>query len=185
MISDQDQSHTATAGRQAFLSTTARRCLGWAAAALVSLALVTGIYLTWQKQIRQEQLRWAQEAARQGDFDRAITNYSEAIRLNPQGADAYYYRAYAYWKKGDLDRAITDLSEAIRLNPQDALAYHNRGNAYSAKGDLDRAITDLSEAIRLNPEYTLAYHNRGNAYSSKGDLDRTLADYTKANRLRP
>jgi len=76
-----------------------------------------------------------------GDFDRAIADLSEAIRLDPKYAEAYYGRGLAYGNKGDLDRAIADYSEAIRLDPKLAAAYNNRGNAYKNKGDFDRATS--------------------------------------------
>jgi tetratricopeptide (TPR) repeat protein len=120
-----------------------------------------------------------------GDLDRAIADYSEAIRLDPKYAVAYYNRAIAYKAKGDLDRAIADYNEAIRLEPKDARAYDYRGYAYQAKGDLDRAIADYNEAIRLEPKDALAYNNRGNAYQAKSNLDRAIADYDEAIRLDP
>ena len=119
----------------------------------------------------------------QGDLAHAITDSSEAIRLNPQYADAYYNRGTAYHDQGDLARAIADYNEAIRLNPQDALAYLNRGVAYRAQGDLARAITDYSEAIRLNPQYALAYSNRARAHDQLGDAARAKADLAEATRL--
>ena len=120
-----------------------------------------------------------------GDQDRAIADYTEAIRLNPQFANAFDNRGNAWRAKGDTDRAIADYTEAIRLNPQDADFFINRGNAWRAKGDPDRAIADYTEAIRLNPRLTVAYNNRGVAYRAKGDLDRAIADCTEAIRLNP
>jgi tetratricopeptide (TPR) repeat protein len=79
-----------------------------------------------------------------GDLDRAIADYTEAIRLDTKYAVAYYNRAIAYKAKGNLDRAIADYNQAIRLNPNDALAYDYRGYAYQAQGDLDRAIADYN-----------------------------------------
>ena len=58
-----------------------------------------------------------------GDFDRAIADFSEAIRFDPKYAEAYYLRGVVYGNKGDLDRAIADLNEAIRLDPRSAVAY--------------------------------------------------------------
>src|SRR6267154_2690128 len=86
-----------------------------------------------------------------GDYDRAIADCNEAIRLDPQYAPAYSNRGNAWSGKGDNDRAIADLNEAIRLDPRYASAYYNRGNAWSEKGDNDRAIADHNEAIRLDP----------------------------------
>src|SRR5262249_21929950 len=62
------------------------------------------------------------------DYDRAIADYSEAIRLNPQYALAFDNRGNAYWNKADYDRALSDYNEAIRLDPKYASAYYNRGN---------------------------------------------------------
>src|SRR6516165_1783137 len=53
-----------------------------------------------------------------GDFDRAIADLSEAIRLDPKYAEAYYLRGVTYRNKGDSDHAIADFSEAIRLAPE-------------------------------------------------------------------
>jgi Tfp pilus assembly protein PilF len=111
------------------------------------------------------------------DNDRAIADYTEAIRLGPRDADAFVGRGSAYSNKHDYDRAMTDYNEAIRLDPKSASAFTGRGNVYGDKGDYDRAIADLTEAIRLDPMYALAYTNRGLAYEKKGDIARARADF--------
>jgi tetratricopeptide (TPR) repeat protein len=120
-----------------------------------------------------------------GDNDRAIADYSEAIRLDPKSATAFKNRGIAYLEKGDNDRAIADYSAAIRIDPEDANAFNSRGVAYRAKGDPARAIADYNEAIRLDPKSAMAFDNRGNAYHAKGDNERAIADYNEAIRLNP
>jgi tetratricopeptide (TPR) repeat protein len=51
------------------------------------------------------------------DYDRAIADYSEALRLDPVFALAFYNRSCAYRDKGDNDRAIDDYIHAILLDP--------------------------------------------------------------------
>jgi tetratricopeptide (TPR) repeat protein len=124
-------------------------------------------------------------ADRKAVYDRAIADYTQAIRLDPNFAEAYNARGNAYHHKKDYDRAIADYSQAMRLDPNFAEAYNARGLAYSDKGDYDRAIADLDQAIRLDPDLAMAYFNRGGVYYEKGDYDRAIADYSQAIRLDP
>jgi hypothetical protein len=83
-----------------------------------------------------------------GDYDRAITDFSAFIRLSPNSVAAFNERGWSYAKKGDYDRAIADYTEAIRLDPVwSALPYYNRGSAYEKKGELDKALADFREAL--------------------------------------
>src|SRR5580693_6159990 len=82
---------------------------------------------------------------RKGQLDRAIEDFDEAIRLNPNFAEAYVKRSIAHALKGQFDRAIEDFDQAIRLNPNNVAAFLDRGNEYRAQGDFDRAIADYSE----------------------------------------
>jgi tetratricopeptide (TPR) repeat protein len=52
------------------------------------------------------------------DYDNAVKDFSEQIRLDFKKAVAYALRGRARQKKGDVDLAIADLSEALRLDPE-------------------------------------------------------------------
>jgi tetratricopeptide (TPR) repeat protein len=124
-------------------------------------------------------------AAQRQAYDRAIADFTEAIKLDPNSSIAYQERGDAYYYKGDNDQAIADYNQAIRLSPNVASTYNSRGDTYRAKGDHDRAIADFTQAIRLDPNVASTYNNRGLAYGQKGDHDRAIADYTQAIRLDP
>lgn len=83
------------------------------------------------------------------DYDRAIGDFTEAIRQNPNYAAAYFNRGVAYFGKQDYDSVIADYDQTIALNPNLAAAYGNRGNAYRAKGELDHAQADFDRAQAL------------------------------------
>ena len=125
------------------------------------------------------------EHFQQGDNNKAIEEYSKAIRLDPHEGKAYFNRGLAYDNKGEFDRAINDYNAAIRLDPQDADAYYNRGVCYYNNDEYDKAIADNHEVIRLDPQYANAYFNRGRAYHQKGDIDKAIADFDVAIRLNP
>jgi Flp pilus assembly protein TadD len=119
-------------------------------------------------------------ARNQGNYDQAIINYNEAVRLEPKDAATYNSRGLTYYKKGDYDRAIANYNQALALDPSFADAYYTRGAAYLAKGNYDRAIADCGEALKLDPNFDAAYASRGIAYFAKGDIDRAFADYNQA-----
>ena len=52
-----------------------------------------------------------------GQFDRAIADYDQAIKLNPQYARAFLMRSRTYEALGLTDQSKKDREEALRLNP--------------------------------------------------------------------
>jgi tetratricopeptide (TPR) repeat protein len=129
--------------------------------------------------------KWNDTTQRQVLYDRAIADFTHAIRLDPNSAQAYRERGVAYSDKGDYERAIADLTQTIQLSPNYAAAYNNRGNTYRRKKDYDRAIADYDQAIIIDPNFARAYMNRGGAYGDKGDNNRAIGDITEAIRLAP
>jgi tetratricopeptide (TPR) repeat protein len=58
----------------------------------------------------------------EGQHDKAITAYSEAIKLDPKYSFSYLGRGDVYVAKGDMDRARTDYDHALRLDPDNDAA---------------------------------------------------------------
>jgi tetratricopeptide (TPR) repeat protein len=119
------------------------------------------------------------------EYDRAIADNDEAIRLDPQSPFGYLFRSNVFFAKGDFVRAIADLDEVIKLRPDEVLGFSGRGEIYMAKGDIDRALADFDAAMRLNPNVARFHLQRGNAYGARGDLDRAILDFGEAIRLAP
>jgi tetratricopeptide (TPR) repeat protein len=131
------------------------------------------------------------------NYDRAIDDYNETIRLDLKYAIGFYNRGLAYLRKGSLDPAIKDFDEAIRLNPRYVNAFVNRALAYQEKAQWDfdaylaegvyedRAIQDLDEAIKLDRGNAAAFRIRGFVNSRMQRYDRAIPDLDKAIRLDP
>jgi hypothetical protein len=85
------------------------------------------------------------------DFSGAISDFTEAIRLNPRFSFAFYGRGMAYSFIKEYGLSIADFDEAVRLNPRDAMAFSERGGTYRAMGItvvLSLIITRRSYSIR-------------------------------------
>ena len=131
------------------------------------------------------------------DYDAALADFAEAVRVDKKYADAYYNRCAVYNFKKEYDPAIAECSQAIKLGPSadatlaggtERLAkdhvlsdyYAERGLAYVKKDDLVHAMVDLDNAIRLNPDNGRALRARGMAYEARGDTAHAEADYAAA-----
>ncbi len=115
-----------------------------------------------------------------GDWDRAIADFSEALRLGTKDAGAYAGRAAAYIRKGDIDRALPDLNEGLRLDPKHPGVRNVFANYYIKKGDYERALPEVTESLRLAPQYSYAFITRGEIYENKGEYNHALADFRTA-----
>ena len=119
------------------------------------------------------------------NYERAIEDFSKAIKLSPDLYEAYHNRGIVYGETGNYERAIKDFSKAIDLEPDLAEAYYNRGQAYGQKGNHEHAIEDYTKTIELNPDLYKAYHNRGRAYGTKAEYERAIENLNKAMELNP
>jgi tetratricopeptide (TPR) repeat protein len=99
-----------------------------------------------------------------GQHDRAIADYTTAIELKPDYAEAYNDRGFAYYRKADAEHAIADFTRAIELRPNYPKAYNSRGVVYMSHGyGAAKSVPDFTRAIELQPDFRYAYINRANA----------------------
>ena len=146
---------------------------------------------------------------REGEFDKAIASFDEAIRLDPKIANLPFYKRYraaaeslrtnaqdskfaeevirglTRSEKADYDQAIAAWDEAIRLDPNHSEAHRWRGDASLNKHEFDKALSEYDEAIRLDPKNGMAYWCRGAALTGKGEFDKAIASFDEAIRLDP
>lgn len=90
----------------------------------------------------------------QGDCDKAIGDYTRAIEINPNFAEAYNNRAYVYMVKKDYAAALPDLDRALQLRPNYVNALMNRGDIYNYyyAVDYERAVSDYDQVLRIDPK---------------------------------
>ena len=115
-----------------------------------------------------------------GNYQGAISEYSQAIELNSGNAIAYRNRGTSYANLKKYAHSAEDFTKVIELEPSNASGYIGRGAAYIYLTKYNSAISDLTKAIELNPNDSMAYYNRGICYQAIGNTDRAQADYNKA-----
>ncbi len=95
-----------------------------------------------------------------GDYDRALADFNQTIKLQPNFVQAYANRGLIYLTKSDNDRALADLNQTLKLQPNFVPAYNNRGLIYYTKGNYDLAIADFTQALKLKLDSDVPQLNR-------------------------
>ncbi len=86
----------------------------------------------------EEFFQWGMAAFQENQFDRAIQNYSQAIAMKPDYADAYMARGLSSLRMGDEAVAIADIKRSGEL-------FSQQGNAQGAK-TAEQVITNYNTA---------------------------------------
>jgi Flp pilus assembly protein TadD len=89
-----------------------------------------------------------------GDYDAAIKNGLESLRIRPNYDLAHYNLAMAYYYKGDTEKAIYYWTQALRINPKYPGVNYALAAAFIKKNDTAQAIRHLEEELKLNPGHS-------------------------------
>jgi len=88
--------------------------------------------------------------AKLGQYDRALADHNESVKLSPKVAFPVSTRGGFYYDRGAYDEAMRDLDQTLRIDPKYTDALLNRGAIYLVRGDTARANADFAAAIRID-----------------------------------
>jgi len=125
------------------------------------------------------------ELTRQGRPEEAVAFFEEALRINPEFAEAHYNLGTLLARGGRLDEAIRHLEDAVRLGPANADSRVNLGVALASRGDRERATTLFLEAIAIDPDHVAAHVRLGAVLESDGATSEAIAEYRRALAAQP
>ncbi len=126
----------------------------------------------------------AYENAVKGEYELAVSDYNEAIKLNPKEVSLFINRGRAHQNKKNYDLAIADYNTAIELNPKDATAYYNRGDSHEKKGNAQQAMSDYQKTIELDANNESAKISLKRLQAEQLKAEQTKAEQLKAEQLK-
>jgi len=94
-----------------------------------------------------------------GDYNEAIKQFQEALKLNPGKAEIHYNLGLTYQAKGLLNEAVEEYRKALEINPEDAETHNNLGVVYYNQGSYRKAIEEFKLALSINPDFEIARKN--------------------------
>lgn len=118
--------------------------------------------------------------------DKAIADFTEALRLVPDDAVAFMYRGDGYSELRQYGTAIEDYTRSIELRADLADAYAGRSYSYFQTGQYAKAIDDIDRAIAIDATNSRFFDNRCGIRAFMGkELERALLDCNESVRLNP
>ena len=127
------------------------------------------------------------------EWAQAEAAFTEAIKLNPECAEAYHRRAGCIYNAGKVKESLPDFDMAARLDPKNAEICKHRGLAYLKLLRVDQAMADLRHAQELDQDHpdlyrkamSLAFAQRGYVKAQANRTEEAIADMDEALRLDP
>ena len=116
---------------------------------------------------------------REKDYERALEDMNEAIKLQPHYAGFFINRAFLRYNLDDYFGAMADYDYAISLDPTNVVAYFNRGLLLAEVHGNDRAIQDFTKVLQLNTDDFRALLNRSRLYEETGNYNFAIEDINK------
>jgi tetratricopeptide (TPR) repeat protein len=119
-------------------------------------------------------------AMERGEWSRAESLLSQAIKAYPDDPNARRYYAEVLWQQGLKDDALLHAEQALRLAGEDAAISVRLGEMHLAGGRFDEARRLANEAIDVDPHLGTAWALRARVAVLDGQLDAALANFHRA-----
>ena len=94
------------------------------------------------------------------EYEKAIENIDEAIKLDPEDPYSWDLRGRSKYFSGQYEEAIKDLDKAIKLDPKNSDPFNFRGLCNYELDENEEAIDDFDRAIDLDPNDGILFYYR-------------------------
>ena len=120
-----------------------------------------------------------------GNLEKAVSEFQDALRLEPDNAELHGTFAVFYGAQGDYDEEIAELREAVRIVPYGLEERAELARVLVQQGHADEAIREWRELIDLSPGDERACEALGELYIQRKDWKSAVAEYKRLLEVRP
>ena len=119
------------------------------------------------------------------NYDLAIGNLEQAIRLDANSAEAYFLLGNAYAQKEMLDQAVEQYLKALKIRADYTDARSNLGVAYYRQQKLQEAEKAFRVALSEQPNDAEVHYNLGGVLVALNRIDEGVSEFLKAKEIDP
>lgn len=114
------------------------------------------------------------------NFEKAISDFNNALRLNNKDTQAWSNKGLAYWRMGINDSAIVHLTRSVTIDPQYAIGWSNLGSVLYSINRVQDAIDAYEKAVTYNPGFSDGWYNIGILNYNLGNKEKACESLRKA-----
>ncbi len=103
-----------------------------------------------------------------GDAETALVTFTRAIELDPDCAEAYFGRGWAYYRKNSDELTLQNFEKALELDPDFGKSYVGMAWLAIDSGNDYEAMEFIEKALELMPDWERVYTTRGSIYANLG-----------------
>ncbi len=115
-----------------------------------------------------------------GKTRRAIVQYQQALRINPNYAEAHYNLGVSLCETAKREESIAHFQQALRIRPDYAEAHCDLGAVLARRARIPEAIKHYERALRINPDNAEAHCNLGVALVRSGRMQEAIGHFEQA-----
>jgi len=110
------------------------------------------------------------------DFDKAISFFQSALRVDPRHYNAWYGLGTCYMRMSKLRLADYHFRKASEIHPKNAVLLGCVGMVYERSNDPKAAMALYDEAIRISPDNALVRYHRAKVLISLKEYGLAASD---------
>ena len=140
----------------------------------------------------REQLEKGKELYRDDQDTESVVAFQEAVRLDPDLAEAHFRLGLGYDSLGKREEAEAEYKKAIAAykkylegNRADPEAHYDLGQTYAGLGQYSEAIREYREATRLKEDDPDMFYDLGVALTKLAQYDAAAAAFSKSLEIDP
>jgi Flp pilus assembly protein TadD len=140
----------------------------------------------------REQLEKGKQLYRDDQDAEAVLSFQEAVRLDPELAEAHFRLGLGYESLGKREEAESEFKKAIAAykkylgdNRDDPEAHYDLGQTYAGLGQYSEAIREYREATKLKEDDPDMYYDLGVALTKLAQYDAAAAAFSKSLEIDP
>lgn len=123
-----------------------------------------------------------------GEFDRAISIYTEIIESKPSPNNIVLsvilkHRGMAYFTKNDYVQALKDFKQSFEFDPKNFRSVYYEGIVNSVQKDYKSAVKCFDKSLELNEYQAHTYYRRAIALYELHEYERAMNDVAAAKNL--